>query len=97
MIGNPTAMMFAKRADMLLKSKRPAAAIKDCDAALELNPDSAKALRVRGVAHRKLHNWNEARRDLSEAQKIDYDDGAEDAKVFVTKKWQAYEKVRGGV
>merc|ERR1719323_418192 len=59
-IGNATAMMYAKRAEILLKLKRPCACISDCDAALEVNPDSAKAYRTRGKAHRKLGHWEEA-------------------------------------
>merc|ERR1719247_3408851 len=56
-IGNVSAMMFAKRADILLKLKRPCACIADCDAAIEVNPDSAKAFRLRGKAYRKICNW----------------------------------------
>ena len=36
------------------------------------NPDSAKALRVRGLAHRMLGQWEAAARDLGAAQAIDY-------------------------
>ena len=46
--------MYAKRADSYLKMKKPNAAIRDCDKQLALNPDSAKALRVRGPAYRYL-------------------------------------------
>merc|ERR1711972_426589 len=59
-IGNVTAMMYAKRADILLKLKRPNAAIADCTAALEINPDSGKAFRMRGKAHRFLGHWAQA-------------------------------------
>jgi hypothetical protein len=38
-------MTLANRADLLLKAKRPLAALSDCDEALKINPDSAKALR----------------------------------------------------
>lgn len=70
-IGNVSAMMYAKRADMLLKMKRPCACIADCDAALEVNPDSAKAFRIRGKAHRKLGHWEQAHNDIAVAQKLD--------------------------
>ena len=48
----PSALLYAKRAECYIKLKKPNAAIRDCDAALLLNPDSAKAFKCRGVAHR---------------------------------------------
>lgn len=53
LIGNPTALLYTRRADILLKQKRYAAAIRDCDEALKLNPDNARAYRIRGTAHRQ--------------------------------------------
>merc|ERR1719265_2418545 len=47
MVGNPNAMLLSRRADLLLKMKRPAAAIIDATAALAKNPDSAKAYKIR--------------------------------------------------
>ena len=47
-LGSVSAITLANRADCLLKSKKPCAAINDCTAALNINPDSAKALRCRG-------------------------------------------------
>lgn len=44
-LGGASAMTLANRADCLLKMKRPMAALSDCDEALKMNPDSAKALR----------------------------------------------------
>lgn len=44
-IGSVSAMVLANRADVLMKLKRPCAAISDCSAAIDINPDSAKALR----------------------------------------------------
>ena len=41
-----SALTFAARAESLLKLKRPTAAVADCNAALEINPDSGKALKV---------------------------------------------------
>jgi suppressor of tumorigenicity protein 13 len=50
------------------------AAEKDCDRALELNPDSAKALKTRGkLRYLHLNDWHGALKDLSEAQSIDFD------------------------
>ena len=44
-VGQVSALTIANRAECLLKLKKPRASISDCDAALALNPDSAKALR----------------------------------------------------
>jgi suppressor of tumorigenicity protein 13 len=87
-IGGATAMLLTKRADILLKLKRPNAAIADCDAAHRLNTDSAKAYRVRGLAYRGLQLWEKAHADLANAQKIDFDDSVENVKKFVDEKWK---------
>ena len=42
----PSALTFAKRAECYLKLKQPNAAIRDADAALALNADSAKAYKA---------------------------------------------------
>ena len=89
-LGGGTAMVLTKRAELLLKSKRPLAAIADCDAALGLNPDSAKAYRIRGLAFRGLQKWSKAHSDLANAQKIDFDDNTETVKKFVDEKWKLY-------
>ena len=88
-LGGATAMTLTKRADLLLKSKRPLAAIADCDAALKLNPDSAKAFRIRGTANRHLQRWESAHFDLANAQTIDYDDKTEQIKKYVDEKYKA--------
>jgi suppressor of tumorigenicity protein 13 len=87
-IGGVTAMLMTKRADLLLKLKRPLAAIKDCDTALSLNPDSGKAFRIRGLAHRYLLNWERAHADLSAAQRIDYDESVEPIHRLVDEKFK---------
>ena len=68
----PSALTYAKRAECFLKLKKPVAAIKDADAALALNPDSAKALKARGLAQRMLGAWEAAAKDLGAAQGIDF-------------------------
>ena len=68
-----SATTLAKRAEVLLKLERPAAAIKDCDTALTLNPDSCRALKVRGKVRAALGEFVEANLDLSKAQSIDFD------------------------
>ncbi|QQP38696.1 Hsc70-interacting protein [Caligus rogercresseyi] len=50
---NPqSAAMFAKRGTCYLKMKRPKACIRDCNRAIELNPDNASAYKFRGRSHR---------------------------------------------
>ena len=44
-LGTVSAMTLVSRAECLLKLKRPKAALADCNAALEICHDSAKALR----------------------------------------------------
>lgn len=75
---NPTALFYAKRGQAFLKLKKPNAAIRDCNRALKLNPDSASAFKFRGRAHRLLGNWEEAAKDLRQACKLDYDDEADE-------------------
>ena len=44
-LGQISALTLANRAECLLKLRKPNASISDCNAALVINPDSAKALR----------------------------------------------------
>ena len=54
---NPkSAAMFAKRGNCFLKLKRPNACIRDCNKAIEINPDNATAHKFRGRAHRYIIN-----------------------------------------
>eukprot|EP00043_Microstomoeca_roanoka_P012780 m.124260 g.124260 ORF g.124260 m.124260 type:complete len:365 (-) comp15589_c0_seq3:246-1340(-) len=66
--------ILAARAEALLQCNMPTAAIVDCTAALELNPDSLPALRCRGRAYAKLGKWLQSHKDLSTADGIDFDD-----------------------
>jgi len=88
LIGEPSALLYARRASVLLKMKRPIACIRDCTEALKLNPDSAKAYKTRGKAYRKLHKWEEANKDLGMGQRIDYDDETQDILKVVNAKWK---------
>lgn len=72
---NPTsAIMYATRATVYIKMKKPNAAIRDSNAALEINPDSAKGYKSRGIARAMLGQWEEAAKDLHLASKLDYDE-----------------------
>ncbi|XP_057716610.1 hsc70-interacting protein [Corythoichthys intestinalis] len=74
---NPcVAIMYAKRASVYVQMQKPNAAIRDCDRAIQINPDSAQPYKWRGKAHRLLGHWEEAARDLATACKLDYDEDA---------------------
>ncbi|XP_074083105.1 hsc70-interacting protein isoform X2 [Macrotis lagotis] len=70
------AILYAKRASIYIKLQKPNAAIRDCDRAIEINPDSAQPYKWRGKAHRLLGHWEESARDLAMACKLDYDEDA---------------------
>ncbi|XP_036615518.1 hsc70-interacting protein [Trichosurus vulpecula] len=70
------AILYAKRASIFIKLQKPNAAIRDCDRAIEINPDSAQPYKWRGKAHRLLGHWEESARDLAMACKLDYDEDA---------------------
>ncbi|KAK9071762.1 hypothetical protein SSX86_008191 [Deinandra increscens subsp. villosa] len=71
---NPSAIMYAARAAVYIKMKKPNAAIRDADAALKINPDSAKGYKSRGIAQSMLGQWEEAAKDLHVASRLDYDE-----------------------
>lgn len=76
---NPQAsLLYAKRGQTYLSLKKPNACIRDCERALELNPDSAAAHKFRGRAHQMLGNWTEAANDLRLACKFDFDEQADE-------------------
>merc|ERR1712048_475847 len=92
--GNASALMYAIRAEILLKLKRPCACINDSDAALTLNPDSSKAYKVRGKAYRKLCKWQESFSDLTTGQKLDFDDETGEVLDIVSRKWKVINEKR---
>ncbi|KAF7822210.1 TPR repeat-containing thioredoxin TDX [Senna tora] len=72
---NPhSAILYATRASVFIKLKKPNAAIRDADTALQINPDSAKGYKIRGLARAMLGLWQEAASDLHVASKLDYDE-----------------------
>lgn len=94
--GGVSALMLATRAGLLLQLRRPCAAIRDCCAALQLNPDCGKAYHVRGAAHRKLGHWKKAHRDLGQGQKLDFSDDYAKMQQFVAKKVGISPDLRSG-
>ncbi|KAK0165064.1 hypothetical protein PV328_003619 [Microctonus aethiopoides] len=76
---NPhAALLYAKRGQIYLALNKPNACIRDCNKALELNPDSAAGHKFRGRANQLLGNWEEAANDLRLACQFDFDEQAND-------------------
>lgn len=91
----PSALLYARRAEALLQARRPSAALRDCDYALSLNPDSAKALKTRGKVNRAMGEWDRACQDLSQGLSIDYDEEASQLhKVCLERSQAVHEKRR---
>jgi suppressor of tumorigenicity protein 13 len=89
----PSALLYANRATSLYKLQRYRAAERDCNEALKENPDSAKALRIRGKVRKELMMWEEALSDLSASQQIDYDESTVEDLKFLTEKRLEHEKL----
>ena len=85
-LGGVSAAMCCKRAEVLLKGGRPAACVADATVALGINPDSAKAYKLRAKARRELGDYGEAAADFGQAQKIDFDDGIIEELNYVAKR-----------
>jgi len=66
--------------------KKPNAAIKDCDKSIEINPDSAKAYKIRGAAKRYLGKYEESAKDFVIGTRIDYDEKTQALLNFVQEK-----------
>uniref|UniRef100_A0A674IDV5 Uncharacterized protein n=2 Tax=Durocryptodira TaxID=1579337 RepID=A0A674IDV5_9SAUR len=67
-------ILYANRASVYVQLQKPNAAIRDCDRAININPDSAQPYKWRGKALRLLGYWQEAAEDLSLACQLDYDE-----------------------
>ncbi|KAH0703743.1 hypothetical protein KY285_018021 [Solanum tuberosum] len=74
LLNSTSAILYATRANVFIKLKKPNAAIRDADAALKVNPVSAKGYKVRGMARAMLGLWKEAASDLRVASMIDFDE-----------------------
>ena len=61
---------------MFIKQQKPNAAIRDCDKAIKLNPDSAQGYKWKGIGHRLLGQWELACKNLQDACKLDFDEVA---------------------
>eukprot|EP01062_Namystynia_karyoxenos_P060000 TRINITY_DN51440_c0_g1_i1.p2 TRINITY_DN51440_c0_g1~~TRINITY_DN51440_c0_g1_i1.p2 ORF type:complete len:324 (+),score=115.20 TRINITY_DN51440_c0_g1_i1:70-972(+) len=67
------ALLYVERAEIHLRMRRPNAAVRDCDAALRINPDSAGAHKVRGRAFRMLKNWELSAHHMRLGNQLVYD------------------------
>ncbi|KAJ1619746.1 Hsc70-interacting protein, partial [Pavlovales sp. CCMP2436] len=85
----PTSLAYANRALCFAKLKKPNACIRDCNAALALNADSAKSLKTRGKAYRMLGEYELAHADLTSGQKIDFDEDTDIVQRLVAAKVKA--------
>jgi len=65
---------YASRAQVLLDMKKPNAAIRDCDTAIKIAPDSAKPHKVRGRALRAIGQYEDALKSTQLGQKMDWDE-----------------------
>lgn len=74
MLNPSSAILYATRASVFVKLKKPNAAIRDADAALQINPDSANGYKIRGMTRALLGFWEEAASDLRVASTLDYDE-----------------------
>uniref|UniRef100_A0A7S1XCA8 STI1/HOP DP domain-containing protein n=1 Tax=Compsopogon caeruleus TaxID=31354 RepID=A0A7S1XCA8_9RHOD len=83
----PSPLLYAKRAEVFLILKKPNAAIRDCTAALSINPDSAKSFKVRGKAYRMLGDWERSAHDLQEGNRIDFDEETFEVEKLVDSRW----------
>ena len=82
-LGQLSAATYAKRGEVLLRLKRCVAARADGEAAVKLNPDSARGLRLRGMSKRFLGDYAGAAKDIGDAQRIDFNDAMVPVQAFL--------------
>uniref|UniRef100_A0A8C7E8R9 Uncharacterized protein n=1 Tax=Nothoprocta perdicaria TaxID=30464 RepID=A0A8C7E8R9_NOTPE len=57
--------LYANRASVFVRLRKPNAAIRDCNKATEINPDSAQPYKWRGKAYWLLGHWKQAAKDFA--------------------------------
>lgn len=80
-------LTLAKRAEVFVKLKQPYAAIQDCEKALQINSDSAKSLKVKGMAYLLLGNWEKGALSLRRGNQLDYDEKAGELQRIAEERW----------
>merc|ERR1712151_1357469 len=88
-IGCASALLYSRRAGVLMQLGRPHAVVNDCTAALAVNPDSAKAFKMRARANAKLEFWEQANLDFQTGLKLDFDDDTEEESKVAAEKAKA--------
>lgn len=92
--GCNSALLYSRRAKLLLQLDRPGACVNDCTAALALNPDSGSAYKLRGKAYVKMEKLEEAHKDFSTGLKLDYDEDTEEIAKPIAEKVKTIEAER---
>lgn len=85
--GERQPMLLANVANCYVKLKQPANAFVFLDAALEMNPDSAKAHKIYAAAAKSLGQWDTALKHAQLALKIDFDDATFDLEKAINLKY----------
>ncbi|XP_010001343.1 PREDICTED: plectin-like [Chaetura pelagica] len=68
------AVLYVSRATVYLRLLKPIAAIRDCDQAIKIDPDSPQPYHWRGKAFQLLGHWHKAARDLELACQLGYNE-----------------------
>ncbi|KAM6314889.1 LOW QUALITY PROTEIN: uncharacterized protein AAHN32_000658 [Aegotheles albertisi] len=68
------AVLYVGRASVYLRLLKPIAAIRDCDKAIKIDPDSPQPYHWRGKAFQLLGRWHKAARDLELACQLGYNE-----------------------
>lgn len=95
--GMPSALLYAKRAEALLKLGHPSAAVADCEKALEINPDGGKAYKVAAKALLKTGAWETAYARVCTGVKLDYDEDAAELQKVLRAKCDKMKKIAAQV
>ncbi|KAM6412929.1 LOW QUALITY PROTEIN: uncharacterized protein J5M81_002030 [Pluvialis apricaria] len=66
--------LYVNRASVFVQLQKPNAAIRDCDKAIKIDPNSAQPYKWRGKVLWLLGHWQRAARDLALACHMDYDE-----------------------
>jgi len=87
--GERQPMLLANVANCYVKLKQPANAFIFLDAALEMNPDSAKAHKIYAQAAKLLGKWGVALKHAQLALKIDFDENTFELEKAINAKYAA--------
>ncbi|XP_050746860.1 LOW QUALITY PROTEIN: putative protein FAM10A4 [Gymnogyps californianus] len=66
--------LYVNQASVFVPLQKPNAAIRDCDKAIKIDPNSAQPYKWRGKAFWLLGHWQQTAKDLALACQLDYDE-----------------------